>query len=48
MCGSGSVTAVTWAVFGSTNSATLTTTVPRSNGPAVAGVITARDRGAPW
>ena len=48
MCGSGSLTVVTWAVFGSTNSATRTTTVPRSNGPAVAGVITARDRGAPW
>ena len=40
--------ALTTAVFGSTNSATLTTTVPRSKGPAVAGVITARDSGAPW
>ena len=46
-CGIGSETAWTWAVSGSTNSATLTTTVPRSNGPAVAGVTTARDRGAP-
>ncbi len=47
-CGIGSETAWIWAVSGSTNRATLTTTVPRSNGPAVAGVTTARERGAPW
>src|ERR1700710_689770 len=41
--GIGSETAVTWVDSGSTNSATLTTTVPRSKGPAVAGVITARE-----
>ena len=46
--GIGSETAVTWAVSGLTCKATLTTTVPRSNGPAVAGVTTARERGAPW
>ncbi len=45
--GIGSETARIWAVSGSTNSATLTTTVPRSKGPAVAGVTTARERGAP-
>ena len=46
--GIGSETAVTCAVSGLTCSATRTTTVPRSNGPAVAGVTTARERGAPW
>src|SRR5262245_14287751 len=46
-CGIGSETAWTWAVSRSTDRATLSTTEPRSNGPAVAGVTTARDRGAP-
>src|SRR3954452_23230002 len=46
-CGIALVVGRIRAVSGSTNSATLTATVPRSNGPAVAGVITARDRGAP-
>jgi hypothetical protein len=46
-CGIESDCALTWAVRGSTWSATLTTTVPRSNGPAVAGVTTARESGAP-
>ena len=44
--GIGSETAVTCVVSGSTKRATRTTTVPRSKGPAVAGVITARERGA--
>ena len=45
--GIASETALTWAVTGSTFSATRTTTVPRSNGPETAGVITAIESGAP-
>ena len=37
-----------WAVSGSRKSATLTTTVPRSKGPASAGVTTTSESGAPW
>src|SRR6476646_5807715 len=42
-----SETAWLWAVSGSTLSATRTTTVPRSNGPATAGVIVTSESGAP-
>src|ERR1700761_815406 len=45
--GIGSETALTWAVAGLTFKAARTTTVPRSNGPATAGVMTANPRGAP-
>ena len=45
--GIGSETALIWAVSGFTLSATRTTTVPRSNGPADGGVITAIESGAP-
>src|ERR1700760_474145 len=45
--GIGSDTALTWAVAGLTLSAARTTTVPRSNGPATAGVTTASESGAP-
>jgi hypothetical protein len=45
--GNGSETAWIWVVVGSRCRATLTTTTPRSKGPATAGVITARERGAP-
>ena len=41
------VAARIWAVSGSTKSGTLTTTVPRSKGPATAGVTTTSDTGAP-
>ena len=47
MCGIGSETAFTCAVTGSMYSAVRTTTVPRSKGPAVAGVTIARESGAP-
>ena len=45
--GMASETALIWAVIGSTLSAIRTTTVPRSNGPWTAGVITASESGAP-
>ena len=45
--GIGSETALIWAVSGLTLSATLTTTVPRSYGPATAGVMIASESGAP-
>ncbi len=45
--GMSSESAVILAVSGSTLSATLTTTVPRSYGPATAGVMTAIESGAP-
>src|SRR6201996_6674835 len=45
--GIGSDTALIWAVSGLTLSATRTTTVPRSNGPATAGVTMSIDSGAP-
>ena len=47
ICGNGSVTTVACAVSGSTYSALLTATTPRSYGPTTAGVITTRLNGAP-
>src|ERR1700733_4937393 len=44
--GNGSLTALICAVLGLIYNATRTTTVPKSNGPATAGVMTARLRGA--
>ena len=45
--GKGSETTVTWAVSGLTRRAVRTTTVPRSKGPATAGMMTAMESGAP-
>ena len=47
LVGIGSVLAEIWAVVGSMNSGARTTIVPRSKGPATAGVIVARLTGAP-
>ncbi len=50
MCGIGSdaeASTVTAAVFGSIFRASLTTTVPRSNGPTFADVIATIENGAP-
>ncbi len=45
--GSGSVLTVTWVVSGLTKVAALTTTLPRSKGPATAGVMKTKETGAP-
>jgi len=47
ICGIGSVFTVTWAVLLSRKTAARTTTLPRSNGPATAGVMKTSDNGAP-
>ena len=45
--GSGSLATVTWAVLELMLIVCLTTTVPRSNGPASNGTISTRPNGAP-